>query len=219
MRFRTVTTIRASEISFSELPDQLREQFRPEEVSAYIAGTASFKDAVTKLDEPLLVSLFQCFDNDHPLWVYIESEDCATNLIWFGFSHYDLVHQPQFRLQSPKGLPMRVPPRVRRMYGVFGGIRFDSHLSGGLLPPEKVMSLSSISSLPRKKCQMDGTENEEYYAFLSYGNGDYLCLMMLVDVRCSDHERRVAEEADLDFGIDHFLEQLLERPDLRTMFG
>jgi hypothetical protein len=217
MYFRSVSEIHAWESPWPELPEHIRQNFSKLEHSAYTGGPAFFKDAAERLGEPSLVALFRRLEDDQPMRVYIESENDGRPFIWYSFVFdLNLVHQPQFRVATTFSLPIRVPPRLQKLYSTYGGFRYNSEDCGGLVPPEKVRRLSDIGG-GQLKAKLGRAS--EYYWVLSYGNGDYVCVNSAGQCATYDHEQSEMGKHELDAALDGFLDGMLDEQDLEKLFG
>jgi hypothetical protein len=217
MYVRTVTEIRSLETPWSQLSDAIRMQFRESERAAYETGASFFKSAAATLGEPTFVTLFDRLDDDQPMWVYVETENEGPPLVWFGFTYWNLVQQPQFKLASDLRAPIKLPQRLDRIYSVFGGIREGTYHAGGLVPVEVMRPLSMMTHGTLKNANIDPCA---CYGFYSFGNGDYFCLSSDGDCLFFNHERSTVDDVDLDSALDTVFPPMLEEEDFKkTLFG
>lgn len=195
--------IRAWDVPFEKLPADVRGILSEEDATAYQNGAKYFKAAASRIGEPALNKVLARLDDDQAMRVYLEKEDDAPWICWFGFTFVSERRHVRFRPPSSVALPTSIPARLRKIYENLGGINNDSSGSYGLIPPENFIRASDSGwyFIPgildaARKC----------WLFHSHGNGDYTGWND--DGGCSvlNHEEECLDDLDLDEFLDDYFQ-------------
>ncbi|TWT92604.1 hypothetical protein [Neorhodopirellula pilleata] len=108
--------IEAWRSGFEQLPANVRSAFSPHESEAYLAGARAIIDALAATGEPIILSVLDCFTDNHPFRVYIENFHDQPE-IYFGLSSVKLSHELRVKLAQPeRELPLFLPSRFARLF-------------------------------------------------------------------------------------------------------
>lgn len=189
------------DVPFAKIPSDIHDLLSEADILAYESGARYFKDAAKRTGEPALYDALNLLDDNHSMRVYLEKEDNAPWLCWFGFTYVAERRHIRFRPSSNAILQESMPMRLRKVYENFGGINDDRSGDYGLVPPEMIVLASEsgwhfIPDILDTACKC--------WLFYSFGNGDYIgwhedgrCLML-------NHEEECFDELDLDAFLDDY---------------